>query len=147
MTLHIFKLLHVFLGTMLVGIFLFPNLFLIKSIFSRDTQKIALLWPFSFVLDGLWLAIVLMQFFTGTGLAFQEQYALSTNWIQAAYFLLTLITLLFMLNVYIKIKNYRLFMHHATFVFYHFKIYVIANGMMFAMMILIVRDAIFKSVL
>lgn len=147
MTLHILKLLHVFLGTLFFGCLLFSFVFLWQAIKTRDHQQLLSSLKFSFFLDGLLLMIVVSQFLTGTLLVPKTVYSFKTPWIDAAYFLLASTAILFILSVLIKIKNYQLIIKQSQFSFRFLKTYIICYFFMILMIIFVIRDAILKSTL
>lgn len=145
--LHILKFLHVFLGTVFLGGFLFSTAFIQYFILSKDNQKLLSALKFSFMLDLFFAIVIINQFLTGSVMVHLTHYSFRTDWIDAAYLFLGISTLLIVFSFLIKQKNYRLIESNQLSCFKYKKIYTIMSLLIFLMIILIIRDAILKTTL
>jgi uncharacterized membrane protein len=135
------KFMHVLLGVTLFGLFVSIYAYTLKSF---KTKNLAIIFPIlkgSFLIDVLIGFILIHQFVTGTLLIRAENLPFSTPWLIAAFFLLALISFIWIGLVWMR---YRAFKDKKTTLSRPF-LYSFLYALVFIGLIAIIHDAIHKN--
>jgi len=126
-----YKCIHLLFGTALLGIFMFNYLILLR-------QNNSILLKISLKIDYCLLGTIVVMFITGTLLVPEYQWTYHTPWIEAAYGLLSVITLLIFNNIIFKRKKIKNPVQSLNFLFH------LSQLIGMVILILISKDAVTK---
>src|SRR3990167_1417696 len=135
------KVFHVLMGVLFLGLVMADYFYLILA--SRDHFLFRHALRFSFLIDLVLFSLILSLFATGAFLMHHSYFTAQTPWIRAAFFLLSLTLLCWLILVIIKLVNY--FKINTGVVFCCRWLFHSCHVLLFIFVVMIVHDAVMKS--
>lgn len=139
------KFIHLWFVILFLGLILGSYLQFLLAPSTQNLRHYRYTLILSFCLDTLLALSFVVLFVTGTYLVSTHHFPLSTLWIQAAYGLLGLVVMLYIMNVMMKLNRFLASNKGICVALKQYKLFHLSHVLIIIFGLLIIHDAVTKS--